>query len=82
MSNQQQQAMTPERIRRIRERLQLTQQEFASRLGFTARFYVSHLEAGRKQPTPTLAVLLRLVEAVLDERGGEEMLARFFRESC
>jgi DNA-binding transcriptional regulator YiaG len=55
--------MSPEQIRQLRERLKMTQEEFARRLGLETRGAVSRLESGSRQPTgPLLALLLLLSE--------------------
>jgi transcriptional regulator with XRE-family HTH domain len=55
--------MRPEQIRALRERLKMTQEEFARRLGLETRGAVSRLESGSRAPTgPLLAFLLHLAE--------------------
>lgn len=84
-------AWTPERVRRLRERLQLTQQEFARRLGLESRGAVSRFERAdppgppdapdrRRHRTPTgpTAVLLGWLEWMADRPGGMETISEFF----
>ncbi len=67
--------MTPTQIRALRDALQMTQSEFAARLGLQTKGAVSHLEAGRKVPTgSTLAALRMLVE--LTEKNSEKKRKR------
>lgn len=55
--------MTPDQIRTLRERLKMTQAEFARRLGLETRGAVSRLESGSRKPAgPLLALLLLLSE--------------------
>ncbi len=53
--------MNPRDIRSLRERLQMTQEEFAAKLGLKTRGAVSKLENGAKEPKGPLLVLLQLL---------------------
>jgi DNA-binding transcriptional regulator YiaG len=52
---------TPNKIKKLRTALELTQAAFAKHLGITTN-YVYLLEAGRKSPSETLMKLLECVE--------------------
>ena len=54
--------MTGEEIRNARKQLGLTQAEFAVVMGFSSRPYISDVEAGRYELSPTA---LRLLQAYL-----------------
>lgn len=58
--------MTPQQIRSLRERLKMTQEEFALRLGLKTRGAVSSLESGRWPPK---GPLLRLLEELSEKAG-------------
>ncbi len=63
--------MTPDEIRTLRDALQMTQQEFAARLGLKTRGAVSKLEGGSMEPKGPLLQLLRLL--------SEQQAAKFRR---
>ena len=54
-------SMRPEQIKSLRERLQMTQEEFAKHVGLQTRGAVSKLESGAKTPTGPLARLLQVL---------------------
>lgn len=64
-------SMTPREIRQLRDRLQMTQDEFARVLGVNV-YHVSRLEHGARKPSGPLNVLLRLYAAdpALTRRAG------------
>ena len=49
---------TPERIRALRKRLGLTQDEFAEAMGYGSNSRISELENGKVEPTGPVAKLL------------------------
>lgn len=53
--------MDPKKIRALRDHLQMTQAEFAQRLGLGTKGAVSHWESGRKSPTGTALGALKLL---------------------
>lgn len=56
-------AWTPDRIKALRRRLRLRQDEFAHLLGYgDRRQSVSDLERGETKPTGTVTVLLDLID--------------------
>jgi DNA-binding transcriptional regulator YiaG len=55
--------ITPERIKALRGRLRMTQDEFARKLGLATRGAVSRLEGGSRTPTGPLLHLLLVIEA-------------------
>ena len=55
--------MMPTEIRALRERLQLTQQAFAERLGLRTRGAVCRLEKGSRTPNGPLLLLLQMLQA-------------------
>lgn len=52
---------TPEKIKDLRTRLDLTQAEFAERIGVT-RVYVAYMEGGDRRPGKTMQLLLESIE--------------------
>ena len=54
---------TPERIRTLRKRLGLNQDEFAQAMGYGSKTRVSELENGKVSPTGPVARLLDHLEA-------------------
>lgn len=50
------------RVRAIREAMKLTQDEFASVLGFKSGSSICHLEAGDKEPRGPLLRILQALE--------------------
>jgi DNA-binding transcriptional regulator YiaG len=62
--------MAPEEIRLVRERLQMSQGEFARELGLSHRGSVSRLESGSRKAGGSVLVLLRqLAERAKIKRG-------------
>lgn len=55
--------MKPHNIRALRDRLQMTQEQFAQALGLADKHTVSKLENGSRRPGGALAVLLELAAA-------------------
>ena len=53
---------TGDRIRDLRQRLGLTQQEMAERLGYARYHSVSNLERGETEPTGPVQKLLDILE--------------------
>ena len=66
---------TPERIRELRERLDLTQTEFARVLGYDRFQSVSDLEQGRRKPGGPVVKLLDILHVYgplpTEGQGGE-----------
>ena len=54
---------TPERIRALRKRLGMTQDDFAAALGYSRKQSVSDLENGKMEPSGPAAELLRHLDA-------------------
>lgn len=54
--------MKPESIRALRDRLRMTQAEFAAKLGLETKGHISRLESGGRTPTGPLLKLLLLLE--------------------
>lgn len=54
-------AMTPQRVKAIRQALGVNTQEFERRFGIPART-LEGWEQGRRQPDPTARALLRVIE--------------------
>lgn len=61
-------AVTSSEVRRIREALGLTQDEFAERLG-THRVTVAKWEAGMRSPRGTAVTLIRLLASTAPRRA-------------
>lgn len=57
--------MTPDELREIMARLELTQQKLARRIGVN-QASVSHWLAGRNQPLPPIRALIRLLTRTND----------------
>lgn len=55
--------MTPTDIRAARQRLGLSQEQMALMLGYSARYTVSDIERGTKNPSPAA---VRLLQAYID----------------
>ena len=55
--------MTPERVRSIREALNLTQSELACVMGYSKAVRVSELERGARKPSPAAERLLNAYAA-------------------
>ena len=53
---------TGERIRELRERLGLTQAQFAERLGYSSYVMISYLERGEREPSGPVQKLLDVLE--------------------
>lgn len=66
--------MTPERVKGLRTRLALTQQQFASLLGFSF-VSVNKWENGGSQPTDLSAALLELLEHAVARHTPANVLA-------
>jgi DNA-binding transcriptional regulator YiaG len=62
--------MNPREIRALRERLGMTQQQFAFRLGLATRGAVTRLENGTRKPTGPVAELLRLLDQITPTPQG------------
>ena len=54
---------TGEQIKRLRERLGLTQHEFALLVGLQTRSAINQLEKGRRHPTGVLSRVLDLIDS-------------------
>lgn len=63
--------MTPNEIRALRDRLDMTQREFASALEVD-RAAVSQWESGKTQPTKAKREILRFWKKRVDERSKED----------
>lgn len=64
----------PRLVRALRERLGLTQEKFAARLGVTFPT-INRWENGRSRPSP---LALQPLEEMLHELGDEDLLKRHF----
>ena len=53
---------TPERIRTLRKKLGLTQEEMAGRLGYSRQQTISELENGMYPPGPQVCIILDILE--------------------
>ena len=62
-------ALTPEEIRAIRKRLDLTQEQFAQLIGVTV-FTVGGWERGEHVPSPLSLRMLRTVSATRNSERG------------
>ena len=60
--------MTPIEIRALRERLKMTQVEFARRLKLNHRASISRLESGTREATGPLLALLQLLDEMTANR--------------
>ena len=67
--------MKPAEIRTLRTRLKLTQQDFASLLGFSV-VSVNKWEAGETKPTDQTKAILKLLQNALDAHPAEDVDAR------
>lgn len=65
---------SPQQIKKLRDRLWLSQDEFGERIGVT-RNYVYYLEKGVRQPSKTLKLLLDYIDIEVDG-----IFARLFDE--
>ncbi len=65
---------SPQQIKKLRDRLWLSQDEFGERIGVT-RNYVYYLEKGVRQPSKTLKLLLDYIDMEVDG-----IFARLFDE--
>lgn len=63
--------MTATEVRQIRERLRLTQDELAERLG-TTQTAISYWEAGKRTPRGPAVVLLKRMAEISGEISNEE----------
>jgi DNA-binding transcriptional regulator YiaG len=54
--------MTPEEVAKLRESLEMTQEDLARYLGLRHKSQVAHLESGRTRVTGPVLRLLRLLE--------------------
>lgn len=64
--------MSPNKIKAMRLALNLSQDEFAERLGYSgphAHNTVSRLESGEKEPSGPVKKLLEIMQRELKERG-------------
>lgn len=62
---------TPDKIYKLRDKLNLSQEVFGERIGVTSR-YVIYLEQGRRNPSKTMQILLSRIEADYKKKGGEK----------
>ncbi|MDQ3234333.1 MAG: helix-turn-helix transcriptional regulator [Pseudobdellovibrionaceae bacterium] len=63
--------MKPSEIKNIRERLNLTQEEFALSIGLASKNVISNLETGFRNPSGIVVRLLRLLEHLPLEESRE-----------
>lgn len=59
------QAAMPARVRRLRRKLGLTQEQMAERLG-TTNITVHHWEHGQRAPSPMASKLIGMLEQTID----------------
>jgi DNA-binding XRE family transcriptional regulator len=74
---------TPEKIKELRARLNLTQEAFGHLAGIT-RIYVNYLEKGVKRPSKTLCILFDCISKKHEnenEKGGVDLEARKHRKT-
>lgn len=69
--------MSPDEIKALRTKLNLTQVEFAKALG-VAKLSMSQYETGFRKPGPTLVILLRVLESLPIKKA--HWLLDLFRE--
>lgn len=51
--------MTPEQILKLRKKLNLSQEEFAEKIGLKGRFWIGRLENGTKKPSKTILLAIK-----------------------
>ena len=77
--------MEPEEVKRIRERLKLSQADLAELFGLASATVVSNIETGFRKPSATKIIMLRLLDS-LPKREADELMkkmvhqARIYRE--
>ena len=62
--------MSPEQVKNLRAKLNLTQAELANALGL-ARLTISQYEIGFRQPMRTALIMLRVLESISKSRALE-----------
>ena len=70
-------------IKRIRNKLGLTQEEFAELFGLAGKNTVSNIETGFRNPNPTITLMLGLLDKLPRKRSIEllkQMIAHARRE--
>lgn len=63
-----------EKLRSLRKKKQLTLQQLARELGFTAHSHISQIEAGKKKPTSEFVLKIsRLFDVTTDQLLKDEL---------
>lgn len=72
--------MDPSEIRRIREKLGLTQGELAEVFGLAGATVISNIETGFRNPSTTKILLLRLLDS-LSEHEAKDLLQKLLYQA-
>ena len=63
--------MSPAKLKEIREKLSLTQEELSDVFGLSGRKPISHFETGFRTPSPLIAAIMSILDSLSERKAAD-----------